>query len=43
MALLPAHLLGSAAERVALAYAQQGYADPEFLPMVAGFPADRDI
>lgn len=42
MALLPTHLLESAAERVALAYAQHGYADPEFLPMVAGFPADRD-
>lgn len=43
MALMPAHLIEKTAEQVALAYAQAGYADPEFLPMVAGFPADRDL
>lgn len=43
MALIPANLVDSAAEQVALAYTRQGYSDPEFLPMVAGFPADRDL
>ncbi|WP_421084262.1 galactokinase [Rothia nasimurium] len=43
MALMPADLVGSAAEQVTLAYAQRGFAAPEFLPMVAGSPADRDL
>lgn len=42
MALVPAHLVERTAQEVATVYASQGYADPEFLPMVAGFPADRD-
>lgn len=42
MALMDASQVQPAAQQVALAYAQQGYAEPEFLPMVAGFPADRD-
>lgn len=43
MALMPADLVESASEQVTLAYAQRGFADPEFLPMVAGSPADRDL
>lgn len=43
MALIDSSKLEDAARRVALAYAQQGYADPEFLPMLAGQAANRDF
>jgi len=34
--------LGEAAQAVAQAYAEHGFAEPRFLPMVAGFAADHD-
>lgn len=43
MALIDSDKLQHAAERVALAYAQRGFAAPEFLPMVAGQAANRDL
>lgn len=43
MALMDAAHIQQAAQQVALTYARRGYAEPEFLPMVAGFPADRDL
>lgn len=43
MALLPASLCQLAAQKVSDAYAQQGYAAPKFLPMQAGFPANRAL
>lgn len=43
MALVRSEELESTAEAVALAYAQRGYASPEFLPMVAGRAAHKDL
>lgn len=43
MALIDTSQVQRTAQQVALAYAQRGYAEPEFLPMTPGFPADRDI
>lgn len=43
MALVEAKNLKSTAQAVTNAYAQNGYADPEFLPMVAGFAANKDF
>lgn len=42
MALVPAESLFAVSQAVASAYAARGYASPEFLPMSAGFPAQRD-
>ena len=42
MALIPTDRLGEAAQAVAQAYAEHGFAEPRFLPMVAGFAADHD-
>ena len=43
MALVNRNELKSTAQAVANTYAKKGYADPEFLPMVAGFAADKDL
>lgn len=43
MALLPAGKLQAAAQAVANEYAEHSWAAPEFLPMVAGFAADKDL
>lgn len=43
MALVRSEELATTAQAVALAYAQRGYADPEFLPMVAGRAAHKDL
>ncbi|MFW0184366.1 galactokinase [Rothia sp. CCM 9418] len=43
MALIDRQKIPDAARSVAQAYTRCGYASPEFLPMVAGFPADKDI
>jgi len=42
VALIPTDRLGEAAQAVAQAYAEHGFAEPRFLPMVAGFAADHD-
>lgn len=43
MALVNRNELKSTAQAVANTYAKKGYSDPEFLPMVAGFAADKDL
>ncbi len=43
MALIPSDKVDDAAAAVARAYAESGFAAPEFLPMVAGFAADKDL
>lgn len=43
MALVREEDLKPIAQAVANTYAQHGYADPEFLPMRAGFAADKDL
>ncbi|MDO4917359.1 MAG: galactokinase family protein [Rothia sp. (in: high G+C Gram-positive bacteria)] len=43
MALVKTSELDNVARAVANAYAQHGYAEPQFLPMVAGFAADKDL
>ncbi len=43
MALVRTDNLEYAARAVANAYAREGYAEPESLPMVAGFAADKDL
>lgn len=43
MALVEADKLEDAAQAVANVYADHGWATPEFLPMVAGFAADKDL
>ena len=42
MALVKTSRLEETAQAIAQAYAEHGYAEPRFLPMVAGFPADCD-
>ena len=42
MALIKTSRLEETAQAIAQAYAEHGYAEPRFLPMVAGFPADCD-
>lgn len=43
MALVEADRLKETAQQVANVYAANGWTEPEFLPMVAGFPADKDL
>ncbi|MEX3610788.1 galactokinase family protein [Rothia sp. LK2588] len=43
MALVKQNELHPTSQAVANAYAAHGYAAPEFLPMVAGFAADKDL
>lgn len=43
MALVEADRLEETAQAVATVYAHHGWATPEFLPMVAGFAADKDL